>query len=307
MKILITGSEGFVGKNLLVYLKSEGFLVFAPTFSELDLSDASAVKAYLALNQFDVIVHCATTDRTNFGYPSEVLRNNLAMFFNLLHNKAQNTRLINLGSGSEYSREYWQPNMPETYLGAYVPADDHSYAKYLISRYIDDLKDFNVTTLRIFGIFGPYEDYKSKFISNCIAKNLAGLNIEIFKNTYYDYVYVDDFCRIVKEMLDTPWQETSYNVTSGKRIDLLSLARLVTNNSKNNTSISILNEGLGVEYSGCNKRIKSLLPNFSFSKMEDSVNKLYAFYQEQASSIEVDALKKDDYLQYAKSIQKVTQ
>lgn len=305
MNVLITGSEGFVGKNLSIYLKSQGISVATPKFSDLDLTQETAVKCYLADHKFDVIVHCATTDRTNFGYPSDVLKSNLAMFFNIYHNKAQHTRLINLGSGSEYARAFWQPNMAETYLGTHVPEDDHSYAKYLISRYIDELKSEDVTTLRIFGIFGPYEDYTSKFISNCIAKDLVSLNIEIFKNTYYHYVYIDDFCRIVKSMLDIPWPETSYNVTSSKLIDLFSLAKLVADCGQKNTHIDILNEGLGIEYSGNNTRLMALLPNFSFTPLAISVQKLYSFYQQQEHCIEANELEKDDYLQYAKSIQAV--
>lgn len=58
MKILITGSSGQVGTELIQQLGNNNQLL-APTRTELDLSDANAVKAYLTQNQPDVIFNAA--------------------------------------------------------------------------------------------------------------------------------------------------------------------------------------------------------------------------------------------------------
>ena len=47
-KILITGSTGFVGRNVKEYLeKSPAYKVYAPVSRELDCIDETAVREYL--------------------------------------------------------------------------------------------------------------------------------------------------------------------------------------------------------------------------------------------------------------------
>ncbi|MCH8538858.1 MAG: dTDP-4-dehydrorhamnose reductase [Alkalimonas sp.] len=58
MKILITGSSGQVGTELIQQLGNNNQLL-APTRTELDLSDASAVQAYLTQHQPSVIFNAA--------------------------------------------------------------------------------------------------------------------------------------------------------------------------------------------------------------------------------------------------------
>jgi len=304
MRVLVTGSEGFVGQNLVPYLHEKNYEVLSPSFAELDLTNSLRVKEYLAEQYFDVIVHCATADRVEFGYANDVLRKNLSMFFNLYQYKESGTKLINLGSGSEYNRQNWIPKMAESYLGEFVPEDDHSYAKFIISNFIDKAKDANLVTLRLFGIYGPFEDYKSKFISNCIAKVLTGLNIEIYKNVYYDYVYIDDFCEIVNQFILKPWQHTAYNITSGKTVDLLTLANHLNTIHNKSFDITILNDGLGVEYSGCNNRLMKFLEDFQFTSHKEAITKLYRFYEDKIDHSCFSELQDDSYLKYAKSIQK---
>ena len=61
MNILITGCEGFVGKNLVNLFLSDGYRVFNPTVTELDLTNFDSVSRYFDKNVIDVIIHSATT------------------------------------------------------------------------------------------------------------------------------------------------------------------------------------------------------------------------------------------------------
>ena len=58
MKILITGTNGFIGRNLKEYFQDKDD-VFAPKRQELDLLDSEAVYAYLEKGRFDAVLHCA--------------------------------------------------------------------------------------------------------------------------------------------------------------------------------------------------------------------------------------------------------
>ena len=48
-KILVTGAEGFIGKNLVNYLKNSFYEVIYPTQDQLDLADSVAVKFFLII------------------------------------------------------------------------------------------------------------------------------------------------------------------------------------------------------------------------------------------------------------------
>lgn len=302
MSILITGAEGFVGRNLVELFSAEQYPVFSPTRDELDITDFNRVGEYLKNNSIETIIHCATTLREGTTYPPDTCQNNLRMFFNLQQQMTSAMKLINLGSGSEYDRKYWHKKMPEEFFSRHVPADEHSYAKYLISKYIKDTDNENLICLRIFGIFGRYEDYRYKFISNAIVKNLLKMPIVINQNVIYDYICIHDFYRIVKHFVNNTTKQKIFNITPTESIDLLTIAALINKVSEYKSEIHILNHGIGVEYSGDNKKLISELGDFQFTPYEASIADLYAYYRERVNTLDAEAVKKDEYLGYAQTL-----
>ena len=77
------------------------------------------------------------------------------------------------------------------------PINIYGYSKYEIAKNIES-RHRNIYNLRVFGIYGKYEDYKRRFISNNICRLLCGQTISINKNAYFDYLYVNDFSKIVE-------------------------------------------------------------------------------------------------------------
>jgi GDP-L-fucose synthase len=303
MKLFITGGTGFIGRNLKEYFSREPkYKIFSPDEKELDLRNSENVNSFLKKNNIDIIIHSATTLRNETSYPSEVCENNLKMFFNLVRGKNSHTKIINLGSGSEYSRSHWHAKMTEEFFDEHVPEDPHSYSKYVISKYIESAKELNALTLRIFGIFGKYEDYRYKFISNAVAKNISNIPITINQNVLYDYIYIDDFCRIIEKIILKDNNYKSYNITPYKSNDLIEIANSVNNCSNKKSNIIILNSGLGITYSGDNSRLINDFGFFDFTSISDAISQLYKYYLLQGDIISKEDLKKDLYLDYAKNL-----
>lgn len=303
MKVLITGTEGFVGKNLLEYLEGKRFSLLAPKQAELDLTQTDAVEKFFdAHGDIERVVHCATVLRDGTAYPPDTCERNLKMFFNLYRQCHAGIRILTLGSGSEYDRGHWHRKMREEFFDRHVPQDGHSYSKYLISKFILECEADNAVCLRIFGIYGKYEDYRFKFISNAIVKNLLQMPITINKNVVYDYIYIEDFCRVVERLLHKWPSKRAMNVTPFDPIDLVSIAEAINRVSAAPSDIVVLNDGIGVEYSGSNERLISEIGPFRFSDPRDAIEALYGYYRERMDRLDHSFIRRDPYLDYAKKL-----
>ena len=303
MNILITGSKGFVGRNLAeLFSANNKHTVLTPVKSELNLANSEGVDEYFENNRVDVIIHGATTSMIGKFYPPETCENNLRMFFNLQRNLTPSMKMINLGSGSEYARSHWHKKITEEYFDKHIPKDSHSYSKYLTSKYIRDTDSENLIHLRLFGVFGKYEGYLYKFISNAIVKSLLGMPIVINQNVVYDYLYITDLRKIIEYFIDHKAKNRIFNVAPTESIDLVKIANIIQKISGRNIEIQVLNDGIGVEYSGDNKRLLSEIGDFQFISYEAAIADLYEYYKKIKDSLDVDTIKQDLFLGYAKEL-----
>lgn len=303
MNILITGAGGFVGRNLSEHLAPK-FNVFAAKHADLELLDETAVERYVKENRIDLIIHCAAVGgsrKTNYDAGRvDVVDKNLRMFFNLERCLTANMRMIHLGSGAEYDRLHWRPKMSEDYFDRHVPSDSYGYAKYVISKYIERTE--NITCLRIFGLFGKYEDYRFRFISNAIVRNLLRMPIIINQNVVFDYLYIEDLVKIVEQFIQKKPAGKHYNVTPTESIDLLTIAKIVNQVSGFESEIRVLNEGMNAEYTGDNARLLSELGGFKFTGYREAIAALFKYYSQVLDTLDVDAVRKDPYLESCRTL-----
>ena len=269
MKILITGTNGFVGRNLMEYFQERTSSLFCPKRQELNLLDSVAVQDYLEKHQFEVVIHC--------GVNINSVEENLKMYFNLERSSESFGRLICIGSGAEYDMRNYFPGMKEDYFLKHIPTDVYGFSKYVIAKDIES-NPRNIYNLRVFGIFGKYEDYTRRFISNNICRVLCSMNISMNKNMFFDYLYVDDFARIVEIFLDNNPAKRSYNICAEKSIDLFTLAKIIKKIDGNKASILIKEEGLNPEYSGNNSMFIDEFGKFNYTPIETAIKDLYAWY-----------------------------
>ena len=97
MNILITGANGFIGRNLKEYFeKQKTHKIYAPTEIDLDLTNSNVVEDFFLKNEINCIIHTATILQINKEYAPNVCEQNLKMFFNLYKYKTNHSSLTHI-------------------------------------------------------------------------------------------------------------------------------------------------------------------------------------------------------------------
>lgn len=270
-KILLTGGTGFIGGNILPILQKK-YEVKSPRRNELNINDESSVDEYLSNNKFDILIHSAniTPGKNSADKMENMLEYTIKAFLNFQKHSDKFEKIFYFGSGAEYDKRKDIVLIKETDIGNSIPVDPYGLAKYVINQIARGSK--NIYNLRIFGCYGP-TDAKTKFIRDCIDCCLEHKPITIRQNCYFDYMYVEDLARIIDKMINSELKYHDYNICTGKRIDLLTIAKIIDKKMQNNQGIKIGQEGLNKEYTANNARLLSDIGTFDYTCIEDGIQK----------------------------------
>ena len=291
-KILLTGGNGFIGRNIQESFLSQKYEIIAPRSYELNLPDTAAVDDFFRNRSFDVVLHAAAKPgHRNAKDPSHLLYTNMRMFENLVRQQGKFGKLINFGSGAVYDTAADNRLVREEQIGIHIGADEHSFCKYVIHQRIQALS--NVIDLNIFGIFGKYEDWEIRFISNAICKTIFNLPITLRQNRRFSYLYVEDLMPVLDYFITHPALHKCYNVTPDEETELRQAAQLIQKIAGNPHAIEVEKEGYGLNYSGSNARLKAEIPGLTFTPLSQAVENLYAYYTACKSKLDINLLKQD--------------
>lgn len=291
INILLTGGSGFIGKNLYEGLKDE-YKIFVPTHKELEMMDPVAVRKYIIKNNIKVVIHTAVKGG------DLVLENILRMFLSIHNNLNLLDKFINFGSGAEYAKTRDLKKVKETELGKFIPQNNYGLGKLICSKLSKGNK--KITTLIPFGIFGPGEDYRLKFIANAIAKNLLGLPIKIKQDVVFDYLYIKDLIPMIKFFLKSKKAHGDFNISTTKSISLTQIVNLVNKNSKKPSKVTVINKNLNFQYTGSNKKLLKTIPHLKITSYEESIKDFYKYFEKNIELLDKGAIIRDDYLKKSK-------
>lgn len=284
MNILILGSTGFIGKNILEYLIEMGYNVYAPNHKLMDVLDEKGVIDVLKNGQYDVVINAL--DRN--GKENSYFENRLRMFQNLAIHSDLYGKMIYFGSGAEYGRELPVCNIEENQINRVIPSDTYGFCLQQMNDYAR--KSENIYNFRLFGIFGKYELWNQRFISNAICKAMNGYPITIRQDRYMDYLYIDDLCKIVEWAINNTPKFHDYNAVSGKVYSLYELAETVNHVMHTDVPIYVAKDGYFAEYTANNNRILNEITDFEIENIEVSIDKLAKWYMNNKEKIDREKL-----------------
>ncbi|MBQ8920708.1 MAG: NAD(P)-dependent oxidoreductase [Oscillospiraceae bacterium] len=278
MRILLTGGSGFIGGAFLRAWKTK-YDLYAPTHQELDLLDADAAEDYLRENCFDLILHTANTNNVvHQDRADRQLDFNLRMFCNLERCRDLYGKMYYFGSGAEYDMRCYQPRMTEDYFGSHIPQDPYGFSKYIMSRMAETSE--NIYDFRLFGVYGPGEEWRRRFISNMIYQAAEQSEMKMDRNMMFDYLYITDLIAAAEMLIGVTPSRHSYNLCSGQAVSLRALADIVKEETGSRAEIVMNSTEWKPEYTGDNSRFVREFGRFEMTPVRDAIRQMIAYYRE---------------------------
>ena len=290
MKVLVTGSAGFIGSSLTMYLLERGDKVvgidnhndyYDPSLKEarvnrfidhpnythirMDIRDRDIVDSLFKKNQFDSVVNLAAQAGVRYSIenPSAYIDSNIVGFANILeacrHNKVKH--LVYASSSSVYGSNSKTPfsvhdnvDHPVSLYAATKKANElmaHSYSH---------LYNLPTTGLRFFTVYGPW-DRPDMALQKFTKSILSGKKIQVFNFGKHrrDFTYIDDIVKGVIHVLDEP-AKANESWNSSLPDPATSNAPWRIYNIGNNSPIELMDYIMAIENALKIKANKELLP-----------------------------------------------
>ena len=227
MKVLITGSSGFIGTHLMEKMNEEGFKVVTFDIKENKSNDVRNFEILLEKSKgCDVIVHLAALciDSESLEKPYEYFSTNILGTLNALE-VARRIKVKKFLFASSAG------------IGKRTP--------YSLSKLIGEElcmfynKHYNVPTyiLRIYNVYGPgnekgviYNFVKSALKNEPIIVNFDGKQER-------DFIHVDDVVKGIILLLRRNYKPGIYEIGTGKSIKIIDLAKLIISLSGSKSKI----------------------------------------------------------------------
>ncbi len=274
MKILVTGSEGFIGKNLCRYLIGAGEDVFGLDLKEKE-SDINYCEYYkcdlksdeistiIERSKFDAVVHLAS-DMRHEPYTKEVLNNNLVGAENLLINCEKNnvSVFVQLSSLPVIGRPIMHPVTEEHPLNPPTVYHITKASQELLANYAHQYFGLRTVSLRITAPVGKGMNQKTIF-PTFVSKAIKGEDIVIYgKGTRKQtYIHVDDIAQAI------------YKCIKGNACGVYNLSsnNLISNSDLAKKCIEVLQSNSKIVFNGEDDNNDDVVWDVSFDKLKSAV------------------------------------
>jgi UDP-glucuronate 4-epimerase len=259
MKILITGTAGFIGFNLakkLIFKKSVKKIYGLDNindyysvklkklrlkflnknkkffFRKIDLKNNKQLEIFFRKNKFDIVYHFAAQAGVRYSIknPRKYLESNIIGFFNLLENcrKFKIKKIIYASSSSVYGNMSKFPlkesydSTPINFYG--LSKKDNEDMADIYSKYYD----MKLIGLRFFTVFGEWgrPDMVLFKILNAIMNNKT-FYLNNRGNHLRDFTYINDAVRFIELIKFNKEKHKIFNICSNKPIHLQNLLKMI--------------------------------------------------------------------------------
>jgi GDP-L-fucose synthase len=246
MKIVVTGSSGFLGRNLIPYLNESNHDVIGLDSKAGDLTDLRTFSSLLKQHEPELIIHLAGLVggiQANRTLPASFFYTNQSMTANLFEAaKTLDAKIFITIGGCSYPGNAISPISEEQMWDGYPQVDSapFSVAKKTAITAADAYRNqYGIDTKVIIpgNMYGPHDNFRSteSHVVPALIRKFHEAKVSDAKSipiwgsgrATRDFVYVGDVARIISELVHFQDVPNLMNISSGSDVSIRSLAELL--------------------------------------------------------------------------------
>ena len=254
-KILITGTNGYIGKSLLNNL--EGYELTYIDRTVCDLTDGDKLLEFFKGKYFDTVIHCAAVGGSRLNKEdSEVFKDNIRMFENLSFRKEHYGKLIHFGSGAQFV----------------YPLTNYGHSKKIIADMIEGQNNFY--NIIIWGLFDENE-LDTRFIKSNIKRCLNNEKMIIHKDKYMDFFHMKDLIAKIVWYIETDSEKlpNTFECKYEETYRLTHIAEMIALILGKTANVEVLEDGLDCPYASKNNTFDKEHIKFE-ERLKETIEKL---------------------------------
>lgn len=221
MKILITGHEGFIGKNMKESLKKKGHEITGFEWND-------NVGGFPDVAGMDLVIHLGAISSTTETDIDKIMDHNYDFSYKLLLACCENKVDLQYASSASVYGDA-QGTKPFKEDGPLKPMNAYAWSKYLFDRLV--LKSMNKLPIRVqgfryFNVIGPHDEHKGEQAS-LVTKWKNFPYVKIFEGSshiFRDFVHVWDICDIHENFFLHVKESDIVNIGTGAPTSFLQIA-----------------------------------------------------------------------------------
>ena len=311
MKILVTGTAGFIGFSMSLRLLKKKYSVVGIDnldkyynirlkkkrlnlltkfknfkFIKLDLSKAKQ-HSKLSNYKFDYIFHFAAQPGVRYSllYPERYYENNVKAYNYLIENinKKNIKKIIYASSSSVYGDQKSFPTNEKAYLNAKNPYAISKVINEKISEMYSSIYNINFIGLRFFTAYGEWgrpDMFIIKLLNSIYKKKVFYLNNK--GNHYRDFTYIGDIVSTCEKLLyyKSNSKNEIFNICAGQKVNIkILLYQIVKQFPKAKIKMIKANKADVYQTFGSNKKIVKSLKLKKFINIKKGLEKTITWYK----------------------------
>lgn len=242
MKILIIGSEGFIGSHCVDFFSEKGFDVYqadingfgVKNFYKIEKQNSDFSKPFQE-HQFDVCINASGSANVGFSFdkPSKDFELNVINVQKILvaiRDYNIDCKFINFSSAAVYGNPQVLPITEDSVCKPLSPYGFHKLQSELLLTEYHNFFGLNTCSLRVFSAYGP--GLKKQLFWDLFQKARKHDTILLFgtgKETR-DFIYIDDLIQIIDLVIqNSKFQGATYNVASNIETTIAEASQIFIN------------------------------------------------------------------------------
>lgn len=235
-RVLVTGGQGFLGKQLIRQLEEKSCNPFVPKKNDYDLCFPVHIQAMLQdAGKIDILFHLAGA---NYGQENayKSFYKNITMGISLIHlSMGKVEKFVQLGTACSYSKDCSIPFKESDIWNGY-PSMPYGIAKRTLLAQLQaaeqqyGLNGIYIIPSDIYGLRDSFSDNKDRIIPILIKRILAAestVDVQNNGNSSCDFLYVEDMVRGILLAAEKYNEPEPINIGSGQAVKVAALVNII--------------------------------------------------------------------------------